>query len=86
MKLSKWNYEKHKYEPYKVSDTWNCKAYSSDMKEIVNCPHCGRKLEFGDCYTSMEIHTSIGLGYAVCEECYDKEWERKRENEQKRLN
>lgn len=81
MKLSKWNYETREYDEYEVPDDWNCKAYSMDMNEIVNCPHCGRKVEFGNCYTSMEIHTKVGFGFSVCEECYEEEIKRKREND-----
>lgn len=73
MILRKWNYKTHKYEPYEISDNWNCKTYSIDMEEVINCPHCGRKLKFGDSYTSLEIHTDMGFGYGVCEKCYQDE-------------
>ena len=43
------------------------------MDKIVNCANCGKELKFGECYTSKTIHTEIGMGYGVCEECYDKE-------------
>ena len=76
MLLRKWNYEKREYEPYEIPDDWNCKTYSLDMDEVVNCPHCGEKLLFGHGYTSMEIHTEFGFGYCVCSDCYRKEWER----------
>ena len=80
MILNKWNYKLHKYDNYSVPDDCNCQTYSNDMKEIVNCPHCGRELEYGDTYTSLEIHSPIyGFGYGVCHECYEKEWERRRE-------
>ena len=42
MILNKWDYKEHKYKPYEVSDTWNCKTYSENMNEKVNCPHCGK--------------------------------------------
>lgn len=69
--LNRWNYETQKYDPYGVPDDWNVKSYSDDMDEIVNCPHCGKKVTFGSCYTSKEIHTPHGFGYAVCENCYN---------------
>lgn len=69
--LNRWNYETQEYDPYGVPDDWNVKSYSDDMDEIVNCPHCGRKVTFGSCYTSKEIHTAGGFGYAVCESCYN---------------
>jgi hypothetical protein len=78
MILNKWNYDIHDYEPYEVPDDWNCKTYSVDMEEVVNCPQCGKKILFGDGYTSLEVHTDMGFGYAVCEQCYEKEWNRRK--------
>lgn len=79
MILQKWNYQTYKYEPYKVPDRWNCKEYSADMHEVVNCPHCGKRLLYGNTYTSMEIHNYFGVGYGVCGECYHEEWQRRKE-------
>lgn len=78
MLLRKWNYEKREYDPYEVPDDWIVKTYSNDMDEIINCPHCGRKIRFGDGYTSIEIHTQFGMGFSVCEDCMEAEWERRR--------
>ena len=78
MTLKKWNWKTREYDPYEIPDDWNVKTYSNDMDEIVNCPHCGRKVAFGDCYTSREIHTEHGFGYCVCGDCYAREWERER--------
>ena len=77
MILQKWNWDKREYEDYEVPKDWVCKCYSDDMSEIVNCPHCGKQIRFGDCYTSMEIHTKSGFGYSVCENCYENEWKRR---------
>ena len=74
MVLRKWNYEKQEYEPYEIPDDWDCRTYCADMEQIVNCPHCGKKLEFGDTYTSRVIHTLYGMGFGVCQKCYEKEW------------
>lgn len=71
--INRWNYDKQTYEPYEVPDDWNVKSLAFDMDEIVNCPHCGQKVTFGSCYTSREIHTQSGFGYAVCESCYNTE-------------
>ena len=79
MKLNKWNWKKHEYEPLEVPDDWNCKTYSPDMNEIINCPHCGKEISFGDGYTSREIQTEYGFGYMVCADCYRKEWDRESE-------
>ncbi len=81
MILQKWNWSKHTYEDYEVPNNWVCKCYSDDMNEIVNCPHCGEQITFGESYTSMEIHTDLGFGYAVCGDCYDKEWNRRKDGE-----
>lgn len=78
MLLKKWNWKTREYDPYEIPDDWNVKTYSNDMDEIVNCPHCGRKVVFGDTYTSREIHTEHGFGYSVCGDCYAREWERER--------
>ncbi len=80
MILRKWNCKTREYEDYEVPDEWNCHCYSNDMEEIVNCPHCGKELEFGDTYTSLEIHTAVGFGYGVCDKCYEEEWKRRRKN------
>ena len=47
-------------------------------EKIVNCPQCGKELPYGETYTSKEIHNWVGLGYGVCEECYEKECERRK--------
>ena len=79
MIVGKWNYEQREYDPYKLNDDWNTPMWSEDMREIVNCAQCGREIKFGDCYTSREIHNRFGLGFPVCESCYEAEWERERE-------
>lgn len=82
--ILRWNYDKQAYELYMIPSTWSVKSYSNDMDEIVNCACCGRPMTYGSCYTSKEIHTPHGFGYAVCGDCYfgervrEEEW-RKRE-------
>lgn len=77
MLLRKWDYEKHEYEPYIVPDEWECRYSGFDMSEIINCCQCGKEVMFGECYTSLEVHTFYGIGYMVCENCHDVEMERK---------
>jgi hypothetical protein len=72
-KLGKWDYESQSYKDYEVPDHWKVSLYSSDMEEIISCCQCGENLEFGDGYTSKEVHTEFGLGYMVCENCYNDE-------------
>ena len=73
MVIGRWNYDKQDYEPYKVGDDWHMPLYCENMDEIVNCACCGRKITYGACYTSRELHTGKGLGYPVCPTCYDTE-------------
>lgn len=77
MILKKWNYKRHNYEDYTVPNEWNVKTYGNGMEEIINCVQCGKKIKFGDSYTSLEVHTEIGFGYSVCEKCYEKELKRR---------
>lgn len=74
--IRKFNWKTRKYEKYDAPEGIRLALYCSDMNEIVNCAQCFKSISFGDSYTSREVHTNIGLGYAVCEECYDKEWNR----------
>ena len=74
--LPRWNYEKHIYEPYKVSN--NVSMYKENLDDMVDCAECGKEIKFGDSYTSLRIHNEFGLGYAVCDECYKKEWDERR--------
>lgn len=78
-KLQRWREINHRYEPHLVPDEWNVKTYSDDMDERVNCARCGKKIKFGDSYTSRQIHNGFGFGYAVCPECYEEEWKEYRE-------
>ena len=47
------------------------------MSEIINCCQCGKEITFGDGYSSQEVHTLMGFGYMVCEECHKEEIKRK---------
>lgn len=80
MNVKKWNYKTHSYDDVTLPKHYNCKTFSYNMEDKVNCPHCGKEIEFGDSYTSLEFHTSIGMGYAVCESCYEEEYKRKMNN------
>ena len=72
--MLRWNEKEHKYEPFTVPSSYICRMYSDDMDLVVNCPHCGRKVLYGNGYTSCQIFESNGLfGYAVCPECHERE-------------
>ena len=72
--LQKWNFSTHEYEPYAVPKEWDT-VVIADLDEEVSCAGCGKRLRYGDCYCSTQIHTELtGFGYAVCRDCYRKEW------------
>ena len=78
--IKKCDYSSHSYFSIAITsrEPLNIKTYSEDMNEIVNCCQCLKPIRYGDTYTSKEVHTKIGFGYAVCQECYEEEWERKK--------
>ena len=71
--LDKWNYDSDTYEPYEIPDSWNVATFSRDMEKLIDCCQCGLTIKYGDAYTSKEVHTHIGIGYMVCEDCYREE-------------
>ena len=70
----KWNYETQGYDPYELPEGASC--FEADMHREVACAECGCPIEFGDCFTSLRIHTKGGFGYAVCPDCYGIEMNR----------
>ncbi len=78
MELQKFNRLTHQYDVHVVPNDWKCTYYADELEEYCNCPHCGKRIQVKDGYTSTEIHTPcLGLGYIVCSDCYDREWERR---------
>ena len=78
--IKKCDYPSHSYFSIAITsrEPLNIKTYSEDMNEIVNCCQCLKKVKFEDTYTSNEIHTDLGFGFAVCEDCYKEEWKRRK--------
>lgn len=74
IRARKYNVELHEYEDILLPD--ECRTYEDDMEKMVPCAQCGRMFKFGEMYTSREVHTAHGFGYAVCAECYDGETDR----------
>ena len=70
MKINRWDNGKKEYVEHDIPDDWNCKTFSFDMDEEVNCVCCGKKMKFGDGYTSRRFHTAMGMGCCECENCY----------------
>lgn len=71
LSVLRWLPKEHKYKKYRLP-VGSC-LYSDDMDKVVSCASCGQKVKYGDCYTSRRIHTEMGIGFAVCSECYEKE-------------
>ena len=75
--VRQWNYATKSYDPYilPVPDGKYI-LVTDDMDLPINCMSCGKEMTFGVGYTSKELHTQVGFGYPVCEQCYEKEYER----------
>lgn len=67
----KWNEKTKQYERYELPPGAAC--FSTDMDKLVSCAYCGNQITYGSGYTSRRIHTSMGLGYCICADCYEKE-------------
>jgi len=80
MMLQKWNPEKRCYEPYSVPGEWNIPLLCDSESEIINCAQCGKRIAYGQSYTSRQVHTLYGLGYGVCGDCNKRELEEERRN------
>lgn len=68
-----WDFNERKYFKTQIPD--GCKTFAIDMDEEVICPDCLETLKYGDGYTSLRWHGSGGIGYTVCEKCYEMEKE-----------
>lgn len=66
-----------------MPEDWKVVLTTEDMDLNINCTNCGKETTFGACYTSKALHNSFGLGYPVCEDCYNKEWQAEKEAEAK---
>lgn len=79
MIIQRWNFKTEVYEPYEVPNSnHKVSIYENDLDTLVACAGCGEDIKYGDCYTSRAIHTHLGMGYCVCDKCYQKEWEEER--------
>lgn len=58
---------------------WNVTGLAP-MNRLINCAGCGKFIEFGHTYTSLEQTDDSGaFGLGVCGDCYAKEIGRKRD-------
>ena len=74
MKVNRWNFENHKYDIVNINPDWIVTT-KGELDWIVNCVNCGKMLLVENCYTSYQYQDNIGLGYLICEDCANKEWE-----------
>lgn len=73
MILQRWNHKTNEIEEFKVPEDWNVKNYSYNFDEIVNCAWCGVNIPYWGSYTSKELYSLYGGGYAICKSCHKKE-------------
>ena len=79
--LKRWDYLRKEYYDYLVIlpddiELVLLPSNRNDMDAMVVCVQCLKHIRFGSTYTSLEVHTDMGLGYPVCEECHGYETER----------
>lgn len=81
--VQKWDPYHGKYRPYALPEgALKCSVGESRMDKVIACAGCGKPVEFEDTYTSLEIHTEIGLGLSVCSRCHAGEIERAKDAEE----
>ena len=82
--LRRWDEWLRVYMPWLVPADRKVLTYSDDMDEPCACARCGKRVTFGECYTSFQIHTILGIGYAVCPECHEREMAEREAAEKRR--
>ena len=70
MKARKWIEKEKKYIDYELPE--GATLCETDMNKQISCCSCGKKILYGNSYTSLTIHTIGGFGYVECQECYEK--------------
>ncbi len=70
--LQRWNYETQQYEPH-ISTAEILFLFTEDLDSPIDCASCGKRKVYGECYTSKTIHNNSGIGFWVCESCYEQE-------------
>jgi len=68
--IKAFRWDGKQYVPYKIPEGCNCRTFSPDLSEKVNCINCGKELTYGESYTSHQFHDQRGFGFAECEDCY----------------
>ena len=69
----RWNFKTQEYTPFLFPPDFTPTLYTEDMQKEIQCHACFSPLIYGDSYTSRIIHNHAGLGFPVCEDCYEEE-------------
>lgn len=73
----RWDFKEKVYKPYQVPQ--EATIFENDHSKMVKCASCQQPLIYGLSYCSKQIQQG-GFGYAICSECYDREWTERRES------
>ena len=85
--MKKYNREIKKYDSYQIPLHWKCVVWENNMNTIINCANCGKEIIVGSSYNSQEIFEDNGwFSYLICFDCYQQEYERKRQMESRYKN
>lgn len=77
MRIKHYNKSSSSWDKEKSCSTTE---YTTNLTQIVECCECGKKLRYGEAYTSTDWFTVEGLcGVPECEECYAKHnWQKEK--------
>lgn len=76
MKAEKWDVYEQEYKPHTLPEGATLILNAEDDTPI-DCANCGQSLPSSQAYTSLEVHSPMGLGYGVCLECHHDEIKRR---------
>lgn len=75
-----YDWKRREYRPYRLPVG---SSVDPQENETVTCARCGKPVGFMDSWTSMAIHSPMGFGYAVCNECHEAEWDEREKYDEK---
>lgn len=68
MKAIKWDPFEHEYSDCELPEGAADCMFDGDI--WLTCAACGKRIKYEESLVSLEMHTALGIGYAVCEECH----------------
>ena len=77
MKAYRYNFDLDDLTEITIKDDWNCPLLPRSFQAAINCANCGKAIQFGKSFTSIEVQTAEGLGFWVCKECHERELRRR---------